>query len=164
MGTDLGYTLSFYALAGLTVVSALLVVSLHNIFHAVLFLVLTFMGIAGLYLTLNAGFLAAVQVLIYAGAITVLMLFAVFLTRNAMSQGNPASRLRASAFVTGLLMFITLAYVFVNSHWAAGPQQPLSFSLDVLANALFNTYVFPFELASIVLLIAMMGAILLAKE
>lgn len=164
MGTDLGYSVSFYVLAGLTVVSALLVVSLHNIFHAVLFLVLAFMGIAGLYLTLNAGFLAAVQVLIYAGAIIVLMLFAVFLTRNAMSQGNPASRLRASALVTGLLMFITLAYVFVNSHWAIGPQEPLSLSLDVLANALFNTYVFPFELASIVLLIAMMGAILLAKE
>lgn len=163
-GADLGHALSFYGLAGLTLLATLLVVSLRNIFHAVLFLVLSFAGVAGLFLTLNADFLAAVQVLIYAGAIAVLMLFALFLTRNAMTQGNPPSRLQASALVTGVLMFSVLSYAMLNARWAPGPTTPPHLTPEVLADALFTTYVFPFELASVLLLVAMIGAILLAKD
>ncbi|MBI2885584.1 MAG: NADH-quinone oxidoreductase subunit J [Chloroflexi bacterium] len=161
---DYGYSLSFYALAGLTVLSSLLVVSLRNIFHAALFLVLAFVGIAGIYLTLNAAFLAVVQVLIYAGAIAVLMLFAIFLTRNAMAQGNPPGRLQASALITAGLMFIALAYSFANSRWAPGPATPPDIGPELLAKELFTTFAFPFEVASVLLLVAMLGAILLARE
>ena len=161
---DLAHTLSFYALAGLTVLSALMVVSLRNIFHAVLALVLSFVGVAGLYVTLNADFLAAIQVLIYAGAIAVLTLFAIFLTRNAMTQGNPPSRLQVPAFITGTLVFLVLSYVFVTTRWALGPSTPPRFSPERLSEAMFVQFVFPFELAAVLLLVAMIGAIILAKD
>lgn len=161
---DIARALAFYALAGMAVVSAVLAVSLRNIFHAVLFLILSFAGAAGLFLTLNADFLAAVQVLVYAGAIAVLMLFALFLTRNAMTQGNPPNRLRFSALVTALLVFWVLAYGLLAARWAPGPASEPSFPPERLADALFNTYLLPFELASVLLLAAMIGAILLAKE
>src|SRR5688572_4157037 len=109
-GTDIAHALSFYGLAALTLVAAFLVVSLRNIFHAVLFLVVSFVGVSGIYLTLNAGFLAMVQILIYVGAIAVLTLFAIFLTRNAMTQGNPPGRFQVTAFFTAILVFATLAY------------------------------------------------------
>lgn len=161
---DIAHALSFYGLAALTLIAACLVVSVRNIFHAVLFLVVSFVGVAGLYLTLNAGFLAMVQVLIYIGAIAVLTLFAIFLTRNAMTQGNLPGRLQASALVTAVLVFATLAYATVNSHWAPGPAATPDLGPETLADALFTTYAFPFELASVLLLVAMVGAIVLAKE
>jgi len=159
---DIAHGLAFYALAGLTALSALFVVTLRNIFHAVLALVLSFIGVAGLYVTLNAGFLAAVQVLIYAGAIAVLTLFAVFLTRNAMTQGNPPGRLHASAVIAAGLVFLAMAYVFTSTAWPRGEGEP--YGPGTLAAALFTTFVFPFELASVVLLVAMIGAIVIARE
>ena len=163
-GTDIGLVLSFYGLGGLTVLAAVLVVSLRNIFHAVLFLVLSFVGVAGLYVTLNAAFLAAVQVLIYAGAIAVLTLFAVFLTRDAMTQGNPPGRLRVSGLVAGVLVFVAFTYAFLNAQWTAAPATPQAFSPERLAEALFTVYVLPFEVASVLLLIAMIGAIVIARD
>lgn len=160
--TDIAHSIAFYVMAALTVLSALLVVSMRNIFHAVLALVLSFVGVAGLYVTLNAGFLAAVQVLIYAGAIAVLTLFAVFLTRNAMTQGNPPGRLQASALVASALVFLALSYVFVSTIWPAGARTV--FGPDQVAASLFTTYVFPFELASVLLLVAMIGAIVIARD
>ena len=161
---DIAHALSFYALAGLTVLASLLVVSLRNIFHAVLALVVSFIGVAGIFLTLNAGFMAMVQVLVYIGAIAVLTLFAIFLTRNAMTQGNPPGRLQLSAVVTAGLMFVLLAYTSLQSHWAPGPEQAPAFGPESIADRLFTVYAFPFELASVVLLVAMIGAIVLAKE
>ena len=160
--TDAAHGLAFYVLAGLSVASAACVVSLRNIFHAVLALVLSFVGVAGLYVTLNAGFLAAVQVLIYAGAIAVLTLFAVFLTRNAMSRGNPPGRQHGSALIAAGLVFLAMTYVFVNTVWPRGLGA--AYGPDALAAALFTTFVFPFELASVLLLAAMIGAMVIARE
>ncbi len=159
---DIAEGIAFYVIGALTIGAALLVVSLRNIFHAVLALVVAFVGIAGLYITLNAGFLATVQVLIYAGAIAILTLFAVFMTRNAMTQGNPPGRLQGPAFVAALLMFIAMTYVFVNSAWGAGSGT--SFGAAEMAASLFGPFAFPFELASVLLLIAMVGAIVISRE
>ncbi len=163
-GGDIAQALTFYGFAAITVIAALLVVSIRNIFHAVLFLVVTFVGVAALYLTLSAAFLAMIQVLIYVGAIAVLTLFAVFLTRNAMTQGNPPGRFQLSAFATSILVFLTLTIAAQNSVWASGPSTDTNFSPENLAQALFTTYAFPFELASVLLLVAMIGAIVIAKE
>jgi NADH-quinone oxidoreductase subunit J len=160
---DLALTLSFYAIAAVTVVSALMVVSLRNIFHAGLFLVLAFVGVAGVYLTLNAAFMAAVQVLVYGGAIAVLMLFAIFLTRNAMTQGNPPGRFRAPALLAALLVGVTFSYVFLMTRWPVGPTPPYV-QPEAVAGALFTDFVFPFELASVLLLAAMIGAIVVARD
>lgn len=160
--TDVAQGIAFYGLAGITVIAALLVVSLRNIFHAVLALVVSFAGVSGLYITLSAGFLAAVQILIYLGAIAVLTLFAVFMTRNAMSQGNPPGRLQGPALIAAALVFVTMAYVFLRTNWESG--EGTGAGPEVLAAALFTTYALPFELASVLLLIAMIGAIALARE
>lgn len=159
---DIALTVSFYVLSAVTVISALMVVSLRNIFHAGLFLVLAFVGVAGVYLTLNAAFLAAVQVLVYAGAIAVLMLFAIFLTRNAMTQGNLSGRFQLPALALAVLMFVTFAYTFLMARWAPSSGQVYT-APDEVAEALFGPFVFPFELSSVLLLVAMIGAIVVAR-
>ncbi|MSQ15610.1 MAG: NADH-quinone oxidoreductase subunit J [Dehalococcoidia bacterium] len=162
---DTGTAIAFYILAGLTTISAIMVVSLRNIFHSVLFLVLSFAGIAGIYVTLNAEFVAAIQVLIYAGAIVVLMLFAMMLTTNAMTEGNPAGHLRPPAMLTAFLFFITVAYVGVVTPWQPrAASAPTDFSINGIADLLFNVYVLPFEISSVLLLVAMIGAIVLARD
>ena len=161
---DTGTAIAFYVLAALTTISAIMVVSLRNIFHSVLFLVLSFAGIAGIYITLNAEFVAAIQVLIYAGAIAVLMLFAMMLTSNAMTEGNPSGHLNPSAILAAFLFFVTLAYVALVTPWKDGAEVPAEISINGIADLLFNVYVLPFEIASILLLVAMIGAIVLAKD
>ena len=161
---DFAQAAGFYGFAAVAVLASLAAVTLRNIFHAVLLLIVSFVAVAGLYLTLNAAFLAMVQVIIYAGAIAVLMLFALFLTRNAMSRGNPPGRLQVLAGITALLTLALFLFTFANTHWAAGPAAPPVISPDALADALFTTYLLPFELASVVLLVAMIGAIVLVKE
>ena len=164
MAPDVAQALSFYAMAAVTVVSALLVVSLRNLFHAVLFLVVSFTGVAGLYLTLNAPVLAALQLLVYAGAIAVLTLFAIFLTRHAMTQGSVPGPFQAPALVAAVAVMGLFASVFSATRWPPPPPAPPEFGVDRLADALFVVYVFPFEVASVVLLVAMIGAIVLVQE
>jgi len=161
---DAAQAISFWSLAAVTVVASLLVVSVRNLFHAVLYLVVSFIGVAGIYLTLNAPVLAAIQVLVYAGAIAVLTLFAIMLTRDAMTRGNVPGPFQAPALATALLIMGLLAYVFGQTRWPAAPEAPPAFTLERLADALFVVYTVPFELASVVLLVAMVGAIVLAKE
>lgn len=157
--------IAFLILAGITLGSALLVVSLRNIFHSLLFLALSFLGVAGIYLLLSADFLAAAQVLIYIGAITVLLMFALMMTHRVMSKSIVqtlaqwwVAPLAASA---GLLALLVRLFVF--NPWnlkptTAGP------TTGIIGQALLTKYLLPFELASIVLLVAMVGAIVLAKD
>ena len=161
---DIAQSIGFYAFAGVAVLASLAAVTLRNIFHAVLLLITSFVAVAALYLTLNAAFLAMVQIIIYAGAIAVLMLFAIFLTRNAMSTGNAPGRLQLSAAITAVVMLALFLYMFLNTRWAVGSAAQAGFSPDTLADALFTTYLLPFEVASVVLLVAMIGAIVLVKE
>ena len=164
MAPDIAQALSFYAMAAVTVIAALLVVFLRNLFHAVLFLVVSFIGVAGLYLTLNSPVLAALQLLVYAGAIAVLTIFAIFLTRDAMTQGNIPGPFQAPALAAAVALLAVFAYVFNVTSWPQAPSVPPDFGIDRLGDALFLVYAFPFELASVVLLVAMVGAIVLVKE
>ena len=157
--------LAFAVLAGITLGSALMVVSLRNIFHSLLFLALSFLGVAGIYLLLSADFLAAVQVLIYIGAITVLLMFALMLTHRVMSKSIVQTLGQwwlAPLSVSGGLLVILLR-VFVLNPWNLKPT-PAGPTTGIIGQALMTKYVLPFELASIVLLVAMIGAIILAKE
>ena len=113
---ETGLAVAFYILSAVTVVSSLMVVILKNIMHAILFLVLAFIGVAGLYITLNADFLAAVQVLIYAGAIAVLMIFAILMTRDKV-HGSAESRVSPAGAVMSLLVIITIGFIGLNTDW-----------------------------------------------
>jgi NADH-quinone oxidoreductase subunit J len=153
--------------------AALAVVLLRDIFRAALLLILCFFTVAGIYITLNADFLAAVQVLIYAGAIGVLLIFAIMLTRN-LKEGNPFNRLKLPALIVALLFLATVIGVVVSTNWATvtGVSQAVEMPVDqpttgYIATALFDQskgFVLPFEIASVLLLAALIGAIVLVKD
>lgn len=155
--------LAFWLLAAITVMGALAVLFFRDLFRAAMGLVFSFLGVAGLYVLLSADFLAAAQVLIYAGAIAVLIVFGIMLTRE-VQRGNPSNRMAIPALIASALLFVAMAFVITTTRWAISPAAPTEPTTDALAAALFTTYVLPFELASVLLLVAIIGAIVLVRE
>jgi NADH-quinone oxidoreductase subunit J len=161
----------FIVLGLATLVSAAMVVSSPKLVHAALWLIATLAGVAGLFVLLEAGFLAMVQVAVYIGAIAILIIFAAMLTRRVMADtGRQANRAWwAAVFASGLL-FVTLIALFreIPSWWTAVPS-PLALApeaqLEDLGQSLVdvNRYVVPFEVASVLLLAALVGAIVVAR-
>ena len=156
-----------FAIGG--VASAIMVITRKNVMHAALFLLLTFFCVGATYVLLRAEFLAAVQVLVYAGAVTVLFLFAILLVnipralrqRQWTGQSSVAVML---AGLTGLWIIIATSKAFSKLSLSAGDaSQPLG-TPRAIGRDLFADYVLPFEIASMVLLAAMVGAIYLARE
>jgi NADH-quinone oxidoreductase subunit J len=157
--------IAFYVVAAVTIVSAIAVVTLRNIVHAALSLVLSFVGVAAVYVLMSADFVAAVQVLIYAGAVTVLLLFAIMLTRAPGSaQSNPDNSQRPVAFVVAGALLVALVMALRSAAWPAQAPVPAPSSVEVVGQQLFTTYALAFEVASVLLLVAMVGAIMLARE
>jgi NADH-quinone oxidoreductase subunit J len=145
--------------------SALAVVTTKNLFHSALFLVLSFVGVAGLYILLEAGFLAAVQIMVYVGAIAILMIFAIMLTRRLMSRELVQRNAQwAVSALAALLLFALLSLVLVRADWPAVGGDVSSESISILGQELMSTYVVPFEVASVLLLVALVGSIIIARE
>lgn len=165
-------TLVFAVTAGITVAGAVMLVSLRNLVRAVLAMILSFTGIAGLYLLLNADFLAAVQVLVYVGAVAILVLFAVMLTQRVADPTRPVNNSQAwLGFTVATAVFVLLMAVMAPLKWPDLPDMPnlpnTTVPVSSVANLgaqLLGTYLLPFEVASIVLLVALLGAIILARE
>jgi NADH-quinone oxidoreductase subunit J len=158
-------TLVFYGVAAVTVVSAIGVVTLRSIYRAAMCLVLTFLGVAAVYVLLNADFVAVVQVLIYAGAVTTLLLFAIMLTRSPGSpRANPTNQQSGAAVVAVAALLAVLLTALGTANWPQNPPAPAPSSIDVIAGQMFTTYALPFEVASVLLLSALVGAIILARE
>ncbi len=162
----------FWLLAVVSVGAALAVVLLRDVFRAALFMVLCFFAIAIIYVTLNADFLAAVQVLIYIGAISVLLIFAILLTRG-VQQGSPFNRLKFPALVTVGLLLLVLVLVFSWTDWpsiaAPGVEQVAvnESTATAVGTAIFDRvqgFILPFEIAAVLLLAAIIGAIVLVRE
>ncbi len=162
--TDPAAVTAFWVLAVLSVVAGIGVVTSRNLFHSAVYLVAVLLCVAALYLVLAADFLFGVQVLVYAGAIAVLIIFAVMLTQQVQS-GNSENFEWIPALFLAIVLFGTMAVVLAG---AAFPVQqaspPAGPTTDIIASALFGPFVLPFEIASAVLLVAMIGAIVLARE
>ncbi|MCL5960947.1 MAG: NADH-quinone oxidoreductase subunit J [Chloroflexi bacterium] len=157
--------IAFYVLAIIMVGSALAVVLQRSIIYSALFLALSFLSVAGIYIILQAEFLAAVQILIYAGAVIILMLFAIMLTQRAnSSQSNVPNSQAAVAGVVAIALFAVVGSVLLRTPWKVGLETPSQPNTELLGQALFNQYVLPFEIASVLLLVAMIGAIVIARE
>jgi len=161
----MGLDIAFWVLAVVGVAAALAVVLLRNVFRAALCLVLCFLTVAGIYVTLSADFLAAVQVLIYVGAIAVLIILAIMLTRE-VQQGSPSNRLRIPAFLAAILFLGVMSFAVVNTPWqiaGMAPQEPTTLAL---AEKLFGEggFILPLEIAPVLLLAAILGAIILVRE
>ena len=155
----------FYILSGLIVSSAIMVVTLKNIFHSLLFLILCFFSIAGIYILLSAEFVAAVQVLIYVGAITVLLIFAIMLTAQLY---NPSIRQSNEQVIPGIIIVVTLLVttliVLSRTSWRISSQRIEGESTVSIGKALLTTYVLPFEVVSLVLIAALIGAVIIARK
>lgn len=161
--TDVGVTLGFWGLGALTVGAALGIVVTNNMLHAVLFLILSFIALAGLFLTLTADFVAVVQVLIYAGAVGVLVIFAVMLTPNS-SRANADSIFVGPGFVLAGLIATVMAFVAFRTPWnEAEGGGGFDSTVAAIGDALINRWALPFEIASILLIAAMIGAIVLVR-
>ncbi len=140
-----------------------MVILVRNLLHAVLFLVLSFVGVAGLYITLSADFVAVVQVLIYAGAIAVLMIFAVMLT-PLTSRDNAEGLLQMPALVLSGLVIAAVTFVAIETDWRLASRSSFEGTATAIGEALVNPFVLPFEIASVLLTVAMIGAIVIVRE
>ena len=166
----------FFLFAGLALLFACGVIFFRNVVHSALSLTATFICVACLYLSIGAAFMGAVQILVYGGAVAVLIVMAIMLTRrDDMAHSNPSRGLfrhAAAAAVTGLFL-LGMAAVAVLSPFRPAPQsrifrstlppQSRGDAAPGLADLMLTHYVLPFEVAAVLLLMAMIGAIVLAK-
>jgi len=162
----------FTLLAAVGLGSAVMVITRKNPVHSALYLVVTFFSVAGIYVVMGAAFLAAVQVLVYAGGIMVLFLFVIMLVDTPEHGGTRRIRGKhagAAAILTALVTAL-LGYQLANAGplgGAAGDTSALASqggNLEAVATSLFQYYLLPFEVVSVLLLVAMVGAIVLARS
>jgi NADH-quinone oxidoreductase subunit J len=166
--------LFFYLFAIVILVSALLCVTARNAVHSAIFLIGTLLGVAGLYLHLNAEFLAGVQVILYVGGIMVLFLFVIMLVNidQTLKEAIFSAQWKIGV-VAVLLLGVELAW-FISKGTGLPDQPPapaapviagqVGNNVQQVAEVLFQSYLLPFEIASILLLVAMVGAVVMAKK
>lgn len=171
----MGQAIAFYTLAAFILAFAVMVVSTKDTVHSVLFLVLDFLFVAALYVLLGAPFLAAIQVLVYAGGIVVLYLFVVMLVnlkRPPEAHQDP-HRMTKVGFGLAVAVLVELGMIGWYSYASPSPApalvaplpaMPVSGNTEEVGWLLYTNYLIPFEIASMLLLVAMIGAILLAKR
>ena len=181
----------FWVLAVAAIASALGVVLLRDVFRAALLLVVVFLAVAGFFVMMNAEFLGVVQLIIYVGAISILIVFAILMTQDVV-QGNLPNRLQIPAVLLPALLLAALAFVAFQTDWnlisdnqeaqqraelvqantiggvtdedAEQLASPESAARSSLGDLLINDFVLPFEMASVLLLAAVIGALALTRE
>ncbi len=156
----------FWFLAAAIGITAIRVVTASNVIHAALYLVGTLMGAAGLYILLIAEFVAWVQVLVYVGAVVVLMLFGLMLTRAPIGKGKFDNDQRPLAALVALAMFGVTSWIMIRAFEGktidfSGKSRALS---SEIGEVIFSAYVLPFEVVSVLLLAALVGAIVIARR
>jgi NADH:ubiquinone oxidoreductase subunit 6 (subunit J) len=157
----------FIIFGAITLGGALMVVTRRNVFNAALFMILSFLGVAGLYVLLEAPFLAGVQLFIYVGGISILIIFAIMLTRGMMNPDLVGRNNQwIAAAVVMVLLCATLIWTMSSHDWAAAPGPVPEDSILTLGQALVDQegLALPFEVASVLLLVALIGAVTIARE
>ena len=158
----------FIVISAITLVSALMVVTRRNMVHAALYLVVALLGVAVFFILLNAGFFAVIQILVYIGAIAILMIFAVMLTRQVTGDGSAFNKNVLLAVLITLTVFAGL-YLILSGWSSFGVEMPdvdTSDSIAALGEAFFSAdgYLIPTITASILLLVPLIGAIYVARK
>ena len=157
----------FIILSAVSLVGALGVVMAKSLFRAALFLVLSFVGVAGFYLLLEAEFLAMVQLLVYVGAISILIIFAIMLSRRMMSSEYRARNEQwLVALVSAAALCIIMVFILLQVNWPVQPSVVPPNLIQELGIALVSPdqFVLVFEVASVLLLVALVGAVVIARE
>lgn len=163
-----GTTLAFYILSITMVSSAVGMVVIRDVIRSAFLLALCFLCLGGLYVTLNASFLAAAQILIYAGAVAILFVFGIMLTRNAGADFPEHSQ----EFKSLSFIFVTFGFLFLiarglwSGNWklAGTPASADTNTVAEIGKLFFSTYLLPFEIVSVILLMALIGAIVIARK
>ena len=154
----------FFVLAIGVIGAGLAVVTLRNIIHSAVAMMICFGSLAGMYALLGAPIVAAAQVLIYLGAISVLILFAIMLTQAGdATVPAPYHRQLPVAIVVSLVILGLVGWAVIQTDWGGAAQVAVA-SVEAIATALFTTYALPFEIISLLLLVAIIGAIYLARR
>jgi NADH-quinone oxidoreductase subunit J len=155
----------FYIFAAITVGSATVVVLARSLIYSAFALLFTFFGVAGLYVLLGADFLAATQLLIYVGGILVLLLFGVMLTHKLydLDLRSEVTQFLPGVFIAGGL-FVVLTVTALRTKWAVGPGRPPAATTEEIGRLFMGQYLLPFEAASILLLVALMGAAMIVRR
>jgi NADH-quinone oxidoreductase subunit J len=161
----------FFILSAFTLAAGVMVVTVKNIIHAALWLIASFFTVGALYLLMEAEFIAIVQVLIYVGAISILILFAIMLTRHVTGEGvrQLYKRWWVALLVAAALFGLLILPTVLNESWnlvsppAAGEAQPIAAATEI-GTAFMREFLLPFEIASVLLLVALIGAIVIAFE
>jgi len=170
-------TVTFYALAGLAVIASALVIGQRNPMYSVMFLIVSFAALAGLYIQLDAPFVAVAQIIIYAGAIMVLFLFVVMLLNAPQEDGaewdrtHPMRRTGVARFGAALavVLILQLSYALMRIRELETPVGSQTGAATVssvreLGRVLFDRHAFAFEATSVLILVAMVGAVVLARK
>ena len=159
------FDIVFAVFALITIVSAFVVVFSRNIMYAAFSLLFTFFGVAGLYVLLQADFLAITQVLIYVGGILVLLLFGIMLTNKVVNVDMKTSGLRTiPSFILCCILAATLITVFLTTRWVQWPGAQEINTTEMLGFEFMKMYMLPFEISSIILLVALVGAVMIARR
>jgi NADH-quinone oxidoreductase subunit J len=166
----------FFILAAITLTSAIVVVTMRNLFHAALALMVSFLGVAGIYVLLEAPFLGMAQLLVYIGAISILIIFAIMMTRRLMQTSETPFNSQAVAALIGSLLALVILVVVISRLYPMAPAEAVLQSAPQVDPAVLQSsvarmgrsfvsaeaYVLPFELASVLLLAALVGSIIIA--
>jgi NADH:ubiquinone oxidoreductase subunit 6 (subunit J) len=161
----MGLAVTFWIMAVVGVVAALGVVFIRNVFRAALVLILCFIAVAGVYVTLSADFLAVVQILVYVGAISVLIILAVMMTRE-VQRGSPANKMGWPAAIVAVVLLGIMIYTVTSTQWNLSAAAPLTPTTVPLATKLFSEtgFILPVEIGAVLLLAAILGAIVITRE
>jgi NADH-quinone oxidoreductase subunit J len=162
------FDLVFYVFAVLIVVSAAGVVFSKNVMHSAFSLLFTFFGVAGLYVLLLADFIAVTQIMIYIGGILILIIFGVMLTSRIASvdikSGATGKFQTGLAAIVTLVVFVTLCTMYMNAQWVIKEVPAVSSTISMIGKVLLTDYLLAFEVAAILLLVAFIGAALIARR
>ncbi len=157
----------FIILSLVALIGAAGVVLARNLFKSALFLVLSFIGVAGFYVLLEAELLAMIQILVYVGAIAILIIFAIMLSRRLMSpESDPKNEQWTGALLVAVALFAVLIFVLLRVAWPVAQAPVPPETISQLGQGLVSPdyYLLPFEVASVLLLVALVGAVIIARE
>jgi NADH-quinone oxidoreductase subunit J len=160
-----GELIAFLAFAFLTIGGAIIMISLTKVVHMVVAMAFTFLSIGGIYVLLQAEFIAFVQILIYSGAVTILMLFGIMMTKHDNDHETEAPMMqRVLVFLGSLGLFGLMFYAIREANWSTEPAVFPIENTKSIGELMYTQYVIPFETVSVLLTVALIGAILLAKR
>lgn len=160
-----GELIAFFGLALVAILGGVLLITLTKVVHMVIALVFTFLSIAGIYMVLSAEFVAIVQILIYSGAITIVMLFGIMLTKHQESDEPAKGGWGKFSLLAAIAGFAVAVYLGIyNLDISVQPTALHEENTKQIGIELFSKYVIPFEVMSVLLLVALVGAIVLAKK